>query len=144
MNPNDPFFSESERFISRSNDKNHTLIIGLPFFIEFGRLIQKRGTERAIQILETIKESDIRLDIINIDDIWELAISYEKAKVLSRSSIFDLLHYASASLSSCNCIASWNMTHFNSQRVKIVNEINIKLGLPELIIGTPSKLIGEL
>jgi len=36
------------------------------------------------------------------------------------------------------------MTNFNSQRVKIVNEINIKLGLPELIIGTPSKLIGEL
>lgn len=143
-NPNEPFFAASKGFISRSNDRNHSLIIGLPFFIEFGRLIQKRGTDRAIQILEAVEESNIKLEILEIDNIWKLASSYEKAKVLSRSSIFDLLHYASASLSRCNYILSWDTTHFNQQRAKIANEINIKSGLPELIIGTPSKLISEL
>ncbi len=143
-NPNDLFFAASKEFISRSNAKNHSLIIGLPFFIEFGKLVRKRGTEPATQILEEVRESKINLEILEIDDIWELASSYENAKVLSRSSIFDLLHYASASLSHCNCIVSWDTTHFNQRRVNIVNKINFKLGLPELIIGTPSKLIGEL
>ena len=144
VNPDEPFFVASKRFISRSNSGKHSLIVGLPFFIEFGRLTQKRGTDRAIQIIEAMEESNVKLEILEINNIWKLASSYEKAGVLSRSSMFDLLHYASASLSHCNCIVSWDITHFNERRAKIGNEINIKVGLPELIIGTPSEVISDL
>jgi predicted nucleic acid-binding protein len=111
--PDEPFSAVSKDLISRSNRAGYSMVISLPFLVEFGKLLQSRGTRRAMEILEHIEESSIKIESVSMDYVWRLANRYLKAKVLPKKSMHDMLHYAAASILECKYIASWDTHHFN-------------------------------
>ena len=77
------------------------------------------------------------------DEERELADIYLHSGVLKQKSIDDLTHIASAALSGCHYIVSWNFRHFvNPKTIRAVNTINLSLNLQHMEIFSPSMMLG--
>lgn len=66
-----------------------------------------------------------------------MSSEYASLGVLGRKRIFDLLHYASATLSGCTHLASWDRRHFNGRIERRINKVNASKGLTSLKVGDP-------
>ena len=92
-----------------------------------------------LKYLEQINYSLVPLDVQMLtiaDKVVELGILKEK-------SIDDCQHIAAAIVSGCNVIVSWNFKHIvNHKTIQGVKAVTAITGYPEILIYTPSILIG--
>ena len=79
------------------------------------------------------------------DQLWSLSSEYASLGVLGMKRMFDLLHYASATMLGCTHLASWDRRHFNDRIERKVNRVNASKGLTTLKVGDPftvARLLG--
>ena len=77
------------------------------------------------------------------DDEENLANIYLQNGILKEKSLDDLTHIATAALNGCRYIVSWNFKHFvNPKTIDTVNAANLLLGLPQMSIFSPTRMLG--
>ena len=78
------------------------------------------------------------------DEVERLAAAYTAAGALGSSSRADALHIALSSLAHVDVLASWNFKHMvNLRRIRAYNEVNRRMGYPDLDIRTPGEVNDE-
>lgn len=86
------------------------------------------------------------LDVCEVAELTafgeELANSYVKSGVVGAKRFFDALHVATATLSGCRALVSWNYRHLvHIEKEPLYNAVNKIHGYNEIAICTPSELI---
>jgi predicted nucleic acid-binding protein len=77
------------------------------------------------------------------EEIISIADTLIEFKVLSPSSIDDCQHIAAAIVGRCDVIVSWNFKHIvNYKTIQGVKAVTAITGFPEVLIYTPTILIG--
>ncbi len=75
-------------------------------------------------------------------DAYELQQAYLEAGVVSRKSETDALHVATATVSGCRAIVSWNFKHIvNFRRIPLYNGINQVRGYGPIAIHAPPEVV---
>jgi predicted nucleic acid-binding protein len=75
-------------------------------------------------------------------EIEALAEAYIKEKALTRKSLSDALHIATASVYRLDVIVSWNFKHIvNLNRIRLFHAVNLKNGYPMIEIRTPQEVL---
>lgn len=110
---------------------------GSPLLVELGKMAEIRGTERCLDVINSMEEFSIHLTNIDLVRMLDLEKIYLEEGILTKRHHLDLLHYATASLLGCTYLASWNSRHFNDQISKKVSSVNMKHRLSSLIAGKP-------
>lgn len=138
--PYDIFHKQSLEFVQSFTKHKIEIIISTPFIVELGRIVEIRGVERSLNILDTI--DNLRLHFRNMDmkNVWNLSQVYLDANILTVRHRLDLFHYAAASLLNCTHIASWNRRQFNERIAMRVNTVNSERKLSTLIVQTPNNI----
>lgn len=71
-----------------------------------------------------------------------LAETYLSENVISKKSIVDARHIATATVSKSDVLVSWNFKHIvNLERIHGYNSVNLKLGYPMIEIRTPIEVL---
>jgi predicted nucleic acid-binding protein len=97
--------------------------------------------ELADELMDYLNELDVTI-ADETDVMIALSRNYLSTGVLTEKSINDCRHIAIASVSGCQYILSWNMKHFVKLKImKMVQEVNGRLGIFQPIILTPSIFI---
>jgi len=128
-NPEDNFHDSSVTFVRGLRIHAISSSIGPPFLLEVGKAAEDRGTQAALRLASIIEEYGIELTRTLDDRLWSLSSEYASLGVLGRKRMFDLLHYASATLLGCTHLASWDRRHFNARIEERVNKVNASRGL---------------
>ena len=83
------------------------------------------------------------MDVIEFsEEANQLAQTYLRDGVLSRKSIADAQHIATATSNRVDVLVSWNFKHIvNLKRIHGYNSVNLKLGYPILEIRTPKEVL---
>lgn len=90
--------------------------------------------------LEEIRSLLTRVNIS--EDADYLHEAYLRAGVVSRKSDTDALHVATATVSGCRAIVSWNFKHIvNFRRIPLYNGINQMQGYGPIAIHTPAEMV---
>ena len=105
--------------------------------LEVGKAAEDKGTQAALRLVSIIEEYGIELTRTLDERLWSLSSEYASLGVLGRKRMFDLLHYASATLLGCTHLASWDRRHFNARIEERVNKVNASRGLATLKVGDP-------
>lgn len=84
----------------------------------------------------------IGLEVIEISDEMEnLANSYIENEVFTSNMEDDARHVATAVLSDCDILISWNFRHLVNRRRRMqINQINVMKNLPVIEILAPNEL----
>ncbi len=91
-------------------------------------------------LLKYPNEKFIRVELN--EEVFNLANTYVKEKVVGKTSIEDCRHIALATINKVDVLASWNFKHIvNLERIKGYNSINLRLGYALLEIRSPKDLI---
>jgi hypothetical protein len=73
-----------------------------------------------------------------------LAEKYVESGILTTAHWDDLRHVAYAVCAHCDHIISWNMKHLvNDRTIDRLNAFHARIGLPNVSIITPTRIIGE-
>lgn len=97
------------------------------------------------------KRSSMRKNMSNIDfemiavnsDMLEIADSIIHLGILREKSIDDSQHIAAAIIGGCDAIVSWNFKHIvNHRTIQGVKAITALAGYPDMLIYTPTMLLG--
>ncbi|MBI4712926.1 MAG: PIN domain protein [Planctomycetes bacterium] len=92
-------------------------------------------------ILPSIPKEFIEYIALNEEAI-ELANSYIKEGIVSRSYFIDARHIALATIARVSLLVSWNFKHMvNIRLIHAYNSVNLKLGYPLLEIRSPWEVI---
>lgn len=76
------------------------------------------------------------------EEASRLAEIYLDAGIVSRKSIVDAQHIATATISRVDVLVSWNFKHIvNLERIHGYNSVNLRLGYPILEIRTPIEVL---
>jgi predicted nucleic acid-binding protein len=71
-----------------------------------------------------------------------LASVYVKAGVIPVRYTDDAIHTAVCVLNRIDCLVTWNMKHLaNFRRIELINQINLRYGLPPIKIHTPEEML---
>ena len=143
-NPEDNFHNSSLAFVRDLQIHAISTSIGPPFLLEVGKAAEAKGAQAALRLVSTIEEYGIELTRTLDDQLWSLSSEYASLGVLGSKRIFDLLHYASATLSGCTHLASWDRRHFNDRIEQRVNRVNASKGLTSLKVGDPFTVVRHL
>ena len=136
----DEFHSESVRFLRHLRNRSIPTAIGPPFFLEAAKAAEMRGSEAASRLARTVEEHEIEA-VENLDDwLWNLVDQYLSHRILGVGRFIDLMHYASATLLRCDCLASWDRGHFNGKVAMKINKVNSSAGLASLIVWDPTEV----
>lgn len=82
------------------------------------------------------------VEIQDSDDVIDLAKKFIDFGILREKSIDDCRHIASAIISGCDMIISWNFKHIvNPRTMRGVKSITIGEGFKDLLICTPTMII---
>ncbi len=86
-----------------------------------------------------------KLDVIPItDETTSLAERYIKEGALTKKSISDAQHIATATIARVDVLVSWNFRHMvNFFRVRQYNSINLRYGYPTIDIRSPREVLHE-
>lgn len=72
----------------------------------------------------------------------DLREEYIQKGIVTRKYLDDALHVATATVSSCNIIVSWNFKHIvHFEKISLYNAINRINGYREIFINSPSEVI---
>ena len=72
----------------------------------------------------------------------ELREEYLKKGIVTRKYLDDALHVATATISACDIIVSWNFKHIvHFEKISLYNAINRINGYREIYINSPSEVI---
>jgi len=82
---------------------------------------------------------EYNIQILQIDQkVQQIAQEYINQGAIPKSEIEDALHIAVASINKIENLVSWNFKHIVSENpVRKIHQINKKLGLDEILIGSP-------
>lgn len=106
--------------------------------------IQPCYEPKRTRLLDMIAEND-HVFVELTKEIIALADCYVEFGVLDVANYNDLLHIATATISECKLIISWNFKHFvNFATMDRVNAVNLVEGYEPIRIVSPSMLLGEL
>ena len=79
--------------------------------------------------------------VIN-NDCVELREQYINKGIVTKKYLDDALHVATASVSNCDIIVSWNFKHIvHFEKISLYNAINKISGYKEIFINSPSEVI---
>jgi len=100
--------------------------------------------ERApVQVRELFTELEpllVRVDIV--EAAYALQQAYLEARVVGRKWETDALHVATATVSGCRAIVSWNFKHIvNFRRIPLYNGVNQMQGYGPIAIHTPPEVV---
>ncbi len=108
-------------------------------FIEINRA-QKPLRENLIQSIRDISPVTIHVD----HEIIQLSNHYVTEQVVPAKFRDDALHLASATITNCDAVVSWNFKHFvNLKIIRGINGVNRMLGYKEIEILTPQSWIED-
>lgn len=95
------------------------------------------------QVRELYNTIEDKLTTIKVNsEIIALADAYIKAGALTKKSIEDAVHIASATIKKVDAIVSWNFKHIvNLNRIVIFNKVNIEMGYTVMEIRTPVEVL---
>ncbi|MGH9922679.1 MAG: hypothetical protein ACRD38_08000 [Nitrososphaerales archaeon] len=137
----DIFHSLSVDFINTLIKHEVECVVSAPLVVELGKIIEIKGMERCLDIINTIADLGIHFRSADMKEVWDLSQTYLDNDVLTVRHRLDLFHYATASLLHCSHLASWNSKHFNDKIAMKINKVNAKRGLLSLIVGKPNYII---
>jgi predicted nucleic acid-binding protein len=104
--------------------------------------INKCKIEKLNTLMSFINEIEYKLIVIN-EEIYSVAERIVDFGVLCKKSFDDCLHIASAIVSNCDVIVSWNFTHIvNHNIIKGVKLVTTSEGYRDILIYTPTFLTG--
>ncbi|HJZ12369.1 MAG TPA: PIN domain-containing protein [Acidobacteriota bacterium] len=140
-----------------------TSVFGGVFDVEFGRASRlffeqvQKGNLRirvsSLVVAEILRApSDVRefferhrkrMDLIYLEKpSIELAEAYLRAGIVGKSSFYDALHVALATVSGSSLIASWNFRHIvHFDKIALYNAVNRICGYHEIGICSPLEVI---
>ena len=136
-NPEDDFHSASVNFIEGLQTRRIPCVIGSPVMLEIAKTAQRRGLKAALTVIQALESYKIELVELDSRSLSGLVDSYITRLPAGARYLFDLLHYASATLLNCTYLASWDKKHFNQHIQRKVNEANLLAGLTTLRVGDP-------
>ena len=95
-----------------------------------------------VKTLVTRIKADLTDFLETDDEAVELALEYQKEKVVGKTSYADCLHIALATVNLADLLISWNFKHIvNIERIRGYNAINMKNGYKQLEIRSPRDII---
>jgi len=110
-------------------------------YIDFDEL--NRCTSGKQRILDGFIARIQYTNIAYSDEIFNLANEFIKQGILRQKSFDDAQHLASAMVSDCDAIVSWNFKHMvNIKTINGVKVVAALTGYKDVAIYTPSMLIG--
>jgi predicted nucleic acid-binding protein len=78
------------------------------------------------------------------DDAIGLRQAYVNAGVVTQKSLADALHVATATVSGCPLIVSWNFRHIvHFQKIPMYNAVNALHGYNPIAIHSPQEVVGD-
>lgn len=97
---------------------------------------------------EEVREvlSDIPIDHVETIELTkegvQLRDAYVKAGVVTRASLLDAEHIASASIARVDVVVSWNFKHIvHFDKIRKYNAVNLLHGYQPMVIHTPQEVI---
>jgi predicted nucleic acid-binding protein len=82
--------------------------------------------------------------VVSTEESDKLATRYIVEGVVGKSSLADCKHIALATLAHADALVSWNYKHMvNIRRIHGYNDVNVKLGYPQIEIRTPNEVIND-
>jgi len=83
-----------------------------------------------------------RIENVEFDqEASELADEYIRSQVISKRSLADAQHIATATVARVDVLVSWNFKHIvNLPRIQGYNSVNLRLGYPLLEIRSPQEV----
>ncbi len=137
----DIFHGQSVDFVNTLIKHEVECVVSAPLIVELGKIIEIKGMERCLDIINTIEDLGIDFKSVDMKEVWGLSQIYVDADVLTVRHRLDLFHYAAASLLHCTHLVSWNSKHFNDKIAMKINKVNSKQGLVSLIVGKPNYMM---
>ena len=129
------FREPSRRLIERCARGEVTLVVSA---ITIQELEDAPQAVRAV--LRVIDTEDLEVIAIT-EEVRELADRYIESGALSAAMRADAQHIAAATLADVDVLASWNFRHMvNLTRIRQYNEVNRRVGYPEVDIRSPMEL----
>ena len=129
------FMEPSKKFFQQIQNGQFTLCISD---------VVKREVENAPEMVKQFYHELSKLaEMLSINkECIELREKYVQMGIVSRKSLNDALHVASASVSGCDIIVSWNFKHIvHYKKISLYNAINRINGYKEIFINSPSEVI---
>ena len=105
--------------------------------------LEKCPEPKQAYMFEKLKE--IEMTVVKIENnVDELSRDFIKAGILKEKSFDDCRHIATAIMTKCDIIVSWNFKHIvNDKTIDGIKRIGNIKNLPEIKIYCPSMLIGD-
>jgi len=131
----DPEFSEaSRRFLEHVREGRVSLAIS--------GLVQEEIQEGPEPVRAALDDMLSYAELVEIEhDAYALHVAYVKYEVVTERWAADALHVATASVSRCAMIVSWNFRHIvNFRRIPLYNAVNALMGYPPMAIHSPPEV----
>ena len=96
-------------------------------------------------VLDLYRDIRREADVIEEQDRIDLLCeAYIRHGIVTPKWEADALHVASAAVSECKLIVSWNFRHIvNFHRIQLYNAVNMLLGYRPLAIHTPAEVVSD-
>lgn len=103
----------------------------------------KFAPEHVKQILDDIPRK--HLEIVKFtDEVKKLSENYIKEKIVTKKSLADTQHIATATIQQVDLLVSWNFKHIvNFDKIRLYNSVNLKNGYRVLEIRNPRDLTND-
>ena len=135
----EPEFAVGSKRLLRNFSEGHAIAV----LSDLTKVELSRAPASVRRILERIPER-FREGVSLTPDVTTLANAYLESGVLGRRQQADAAHIAFASSARVDVLVSWNFKHIvNLQKIRMFNEINVRLGYPVLEIRTPLEVAGD-
>ena len=130
---------ETHKLWNRIKAGNYDVVISAVTTRELDLCLEPKRTVLS-DYLKQIKYTLVPLD----ENMLIIANKIIELGVLKQKSIDDCQHIAAAIVSGCNIIVSWNFKHIvNHKTIQGVKAVTAMTGFPEILIYTPTILIGD-
>lgn len=133
----DEFSDESRAFFeAASSGRFHIVISGI---------VRAEIESAPIEVQEFFADMISTMELVDVDvDALRLLQEYMAAGVVSPKWRDDALHVATATVSGCSMIVSWNFRHIvHYQKIPKYNAVNMLNGYPPIAIHSPLEVIPD-
>ncbi|MDZ4859243.1 MAG: PIN domain protein [Candidatus Hydrogenedentes bacterium] len=129
------FELDSLRVIRMARNSEITIVTSQPVLDEIAD-----GPPHVLELVNSLPKSSIEFHALTKECI-SLQREYLRDGVLGARWAIDALHVAAATVARADAIVSWNFRHIvRIDKIKAFNEVNMKLGYPQLIIVSPKQV----
>jgi len=131
------FAAVTDRFLQRVREARLKLVVSV--------LTQREVRGAPIEVRHLFDDMLTRAELIDVPvAAFDLQAAYIGHGVVSERWAPDALHVATATVSSCVAIVSWNFRHIvNHRRIPLYNAVNALEGYPSIAIHTPLEVLGD-